>query len=282
MAEANTRPLPRGTKEAFATFFLDPSRDAFRALLVDSMGEAKHIDFKREWLKGAQLSKHILGIANTGPGCLIIGVDEKENGTTDPVGLNAFKDKSDVLKSIKGYLPNAVLERVSVHDLAFEASEFGKLEGKLFQVLIVEYSPDHIPFIALKDGEGIREGAIYVRVEAGTAEATHDQVQNLINDRLATGNSTSEEIDLKNHFEQLRVLYSEAPRSVSVLTGLMGNSFSSLFAPHPEAPTESYEKFVSSMIEHKKALIAHAIGVSGSYNATQTIKAKLKAAGIKM
>lgn len=246
----------RGHKEAFARFFEEPSREALRDLLKQQAGEFDYLDFKAEWLRDTSLARHILGCANTGNACLVIGVKEEEDKTLTVIGLPQFTDKTQVLNGVKRFLPQELLQATDVLDFSFEASEYPTLVGKRFQVLLVEYDPAHIPFLALRDGDGIKSTVVYVRRKAETAEANHEEVQDVINRRIETRHSTAKEIGLKHHLEQLKVLYSEQPtlglfRFMRLLTMMP-----------PESADNSFDSFVRRMIAAKKLLIQREIGVT--------------------
>jgi len=65
--------------EAFARFFEAPTREGLRALLQENFGEANEIDFKRELPEGSKLARHVLGLANFGEGCIVVGVEQEES-----------------------------------------------------------------------------------------------------------------------------------------------------------------------------------------------------------
>jgi hypothetical protein len=255
---------PKSYKEAFARFFEEPTRERLRELLRENLGETKLLDFKEAWPKHPALAKHVLALANTGNGCVVAGVKENDDKTLEPVGLSQLTDKVDIINGIKSFLPSDLLTRLEVLDFAFEASEYPKLIGKAFQVLLVEFSPEHTPAVSLREGDGIRNAAVYVRREGQTAEATHDELQAIINKRIETKYSTSDEISLKQHMEQLRVLYTEIPRTISFAQSFFGSltGAGSVFRVNANAPEESYEDFVKRMIELKKRIISRTIGAS--------------------
>ena len=207
----------KGHKEAFARFFEEPTREGLPELLRQNTGETRDLDFKEAWPKSASIAKQALGFANIGDGCVVVGIKENDDGSLDPVGLEKLIDKAEITDKIKIYIPSDVLNRLSVLNFVYEASEYPRLIGKRFQVLLIEYRPDHTPAVCLTNGDGIRAGAIYVRREGQTEEGTHDEIQRIINKRIETRYSTTEETSLKQHLEQLRALYSEIPRSISVV-----------------------------------------------------------------
>lgn len=258
---------PKAYHESFARFFEEPSREGFRELIKNNVGELRTCDFKAEWPDNSAVAKHLLGMANTGGGCIVVGVKENEDNTLEPSGLAALKDKADITNGIKNYLPNTLLNVVDVADFSFDASEYPKLVGKKFQVVFVEYNPTHIPFLSLKAGTNIKANAVYVRREGVTEEANHEELQRVINSRIETGYSTRKEIDLKLHLEQLRILYTEVPKlrnkdifNLGGLTSMMG-----VFAEkNPNYPQEDFEKFVSRMIQLKKKRISEELDITGA------------------
>ncbi|MDR3472648.1 MAG: ATP-binding protein [Devosia sp.] len=250
-----------GRKDLFATFFEEPSRTSLRALLQDETGETREVEFKREWPKSGPLAKHILGMANAGRGVLIVGVEELATGALDPIGLPELTDKANILNSIKGLLPTTLRNDLLVQNFFYEGSEYERIKGKMFQVLLVQGPIEHAPFVALKDGEGIREGAIYMRRQAVTSEASYDEVQRLLNKWIETRYSSDEEMDLKVHIEQLKVPVGELP-SRSLLFGSRLNNTALFGAAHPVIEAEPISEFLARMIRHKKLIIAEVIGLS--------------------
>lgn len=250
--------------ELFARFFEMPSRESFRALLKENVGELRCLDFKEQWLDHSGLSKHILGIANSGGGCLVIGVEEIDDGTLLPKGLSSLTDKADIVNGIKNYIPNSLYANVDILDFSFDASEYNELIGKKFHVLFVECDAGHMPFVSLRSGSGIRSGAIYIRREGATEEASHDELQRLLNLRISGGVNTTKEICLKDHVDQLRVLFDAIPRRRQAFhfaaIGMMMVNFNS--EPNPLYPEEDFDSFILKMILKKKKRVADELGVS--------------------
>lgn len=196
----------RGFKEAFARFAEDPDRVRLRDVLRDHTGELDELDFKEDWPEPAKIAKHIIGIANSGGGCIVLGVAQR-NGAFDPVGLPSLKDKADVKNEIQDYLQDELFRLFKVHDFVYEAAEYERIAGKSFQVILIDDDPSHLPFMAGRDGNDVRRNAVYVRRGTSTEEANYAELQRLLNRRLETGYSSSFELDLREHLEQLKVLY---------------------------------------------------------------------------
>jgi len=132
-------------------------------------------------------------------------------------------------------------------------------------VVLAKYSVDHVPFLSIKARDDIREAAVYVRRERLTAEASHDELLQIINRRIEAGYSTSDEVDLRQHLEQLRILYSEVPRYISTMP--FDKTWPKVILP-PEwfhensaALKEDFPAFICKMIEAKKAVIAKSLNI---------------------
>ncbi len=252
----------RGFREGFAQFFEAPSREGLRDLLRNHAGEANELDFKKEWPDSSKLARHVLGLANFGGGCIVIGMEQRDDGTLSPIGLSTLTDKTEILSGLNNYVPGILMRQVDVLDFAYAAAEYPKLRGKSFQVLFVEDDPIHLPFLAVRDGQHIDNNKIYIRRGVATDEASHDELQHVLSRRVETGYSSRREIDLRTHLEQLRVLYEQVtPYSVKSVFGEMAlraggiQSMLTKRVPNPSYPEEDYETFVAHIIARKKRRI---------------------------
>lgn len=251
--------MNKAWREDFAVFLEEPSREGLRSLLRDHLGETNGCDFKKAWPTYPKLSRHILALANSGGGCLIIGVEEKADKTFEPVGLDEIIDKGDIHKSIEKFIPAQLL--YVVMDFFFQESEYPKIRGRRFQVLVVEDTPNYLPFVAKSDGDGIRKNAIYIRHFTNSQEANYEQLQAMLNLRIETEYSTRGEFDLQHHMDQLKALYSyispmikyyhyddteeEEPEEYPRCS-IGGN---------PNYPRERFDEYVKKLIEKKKSFI---------------------------
>ena len=241
----------RRWQEEFAQFFEAPSREKLRSLLQRHVGELNEYDFKSEWPAFSKVARHILGFANSGGGCLIMGVEERSDKTFAPVGLNVLQDKADIQKGIQKYIPVQI--KYEALDFSFPASEYPELVGRNFQVLFIEDSPEYIPFVAKANGDGIRENTIYVRRGTSSVEANYEELQKIINRRLKTGCSTQNEFDLERHLAELRALYDSIPRYFDLFEQVKQTS--NYGAVNPQYPLEDFEAFVKRIIEEKKRIV---------------------------
>lgn len=235
-------------KEDFDRFFETPTRESFRQYIKSHLGETDYCDFKREWPSWSKLARHALALANSGGGCLIIGVEDN-----NPIGLEILKDKADVYKGLEKFVPTQLVSDIA--EFEYESSEYPKLIGKRFQVFFVEDTPQYIPFIARADGEGIRRNAIYTRRGTNSEEATYETLQQMFNRRLETGYSSQRELTLEMHLAELKTLYDSIPKNFSTwkVTTELANLFETI--PNPSYPLESREDFINKLIEAKKEVI---------------------------
>lgn len=264
-ADGASAKKPKAYHESFARFFEIPSRDALRDLLKGNPGELRWCDFKAEWPEASALSKHVLGLANSGGGCLVIGVEERADGTLVSVGMETLKDKADATNALKNYVAASLMRHIDVVDFSYEASEYPSLVGKKFQVVFVDDDPTRLPFVALRAGKNCRHNAIYVRREGVTDEATHEELQEVLNRRVVTGHSTQPEIDLAGHLDQLKVLYERlqpfrikwvyAEQMATLMSDMVAKSGMTGSVPNPRYPKEDFEAFVLRMVEEKKKRI---------------------------
>lgn len=254
-------------KEEFAQFYENPTRDSLRELLKNNLGEFPNLDFKEIWLPLPQMARHILGIANADGGCIVVGVAEKDDKTLEANGIGSLVDKSTVTNGIKKYIPDALLEGIEVGDFSYEASEYPRLVNKKFQVVFIASDPKRLPYISTAEGDGIKNNAIYIRRGTSSSEASHAELQKIINKRLETGYSSQTEIDLQTHIEHLKILYRQINKYHVRITDSFYETIQALAVnanvimgkreeiPNPNYPEENFEEFVVKMICKKKKKI---------------------------
>lgn len=193
--------------EDFAKFFEHPTREDFRNLIKNNFGELPQCDFKEDWPGLSKLARHILGIANSKGGCIIVGIAQREDNALEPKGLPKLLDKAEITGGIKKYIPESLIQNINILDFSYADSEYPSLVGKRFQVVIIEDDVKHLPFVSTSEGDGILTSAIYIRRGTSTEQANYQELQVLLNRRLETGYSSSREIDLETHLQQLKILY---------------------------------------------------------------------------
>lgn len=247
--------IVKGQHEDFAKFFSEPTRDSLREVLRKNIGETDYLDFKQDWPEIPKLARHILALANSGGGALIVGVSQDPNGTLSPVGMKQVLDKAKIAPPLTQYLPKAI--EYHVMDFSYTASEYQALVGKAFQVLLVEDTPRALPFLSLKDGDGIRSNGVYVRSGTTSAEASHEQLQGVINRRIESGHSSQPELELNKHFSQLRALDELRPWNDSWLAEYLRQSG----GKYEDNESTDFKDFIEEAYEEKKLQIAQLLGV---------------------
>lgn len=251
-------------KHHFDEFFASPTKSKLTSLLREHVGEENHLDFKEDWLEAAQLCRHILAMANSGGGCLVIGVAEDDNKHLVSKGLAKIKDKSKVRQQNQKFLPSSL--DYAIFDFDFAEHEDEKLKDKFFQVLMVFDSPLSIPFLAKKEsGEEIRNDVVYVRDSVNSIAASHDALETIFKRRAKVQFAIQPEKTLESELGELKLLFSEIQRNFvrhkpskfvqqmmpfASLSAIYGEVESS--TPNPAYPAEDYEAFIVRMVEVKK------------------------------
>ncbi|MCV4283195.1 AlbA family DNA-binding domain-containing protein [Pseudomonas capsici] len=250
----------------FGDFFAKPSLETLRSLIKNNIGETDHVEFKEAWPEKGKLAKHVLALANSGGGVLVIGI--KEGGSLTAVGIDpkVMKDKTVVGNMIKLLVPESLI--YEVFDFNYQDSENSDLKGKAFQVLLVESEPSRLPYLAIKASGDLKANAVYVRSNSSSNEATHEQLQNILSSRIGTEEAARRLLDLGEHCEQLKMLFSQLPyrRSMDWLLSpniragnsifssyKFGDKLASILAEAEKQPT--YEDFIIDCIKKKKVRI---------------------------
>lgn len=252
-------------REDFARFFEEPSRESFRTLLSSHVGEVEQLDFKQAWPAWAKVARHVLAFANTGGGCMVVGVAENRDGSVSPVGLDEFVDKAQIQNGLEHYLPQELV--FEVLDFSFQESEYPAIRGKKFQVMLVEDTPEHLPFLATKDGGGISDAVVYVRRGTSSIAANHRDLQRLVNRRIETGHSSNPTLDLAEQLEHLKLLYLEVNRFYtrsygSYLDTLENYGRQEAKAADSPYPEETFIEFLVEALEAKKQSIRAFLALS--------------------
>ena len=231
--------------EDFARFFESPSRKSLRRLLRTHMGETDQLDFKADWPSLEKMAKHVIAIGNSGGGAVVLGV--KENGSDlVPEGISDTKDKADIGNTLNKYIPAEL--KYHVLDFPFQESEYSKLKGLIFQVIVIESNPLEVPYIPERSSEEIEENRIYVRRSTSTAEANRQDLKTIVRTRV-NAEISSEAKKLGDELDQLQTLYNYRASSANPLIG--GSIFGGT----------GFKSFVEKLIEEKQSLIRDEIGL---------------------
>lgn len=195
--------------KVLADFLKDPVHANLKELLLRNTGETDFLDFKAKWIDLSKLAKHILAIANSGGGCIVVGVSQKDDGSSSLDGLSdeEFLDKADIDNKLEHYLPKWLTYRTE--DFIFDHTAEEPLKNKKFQVLIIEYDTKYVPYTSIVSRGELRYGAIYVRQGTKSLEASHEKLVEIIIRKVQAGGSDSTELSLQEHLHQLKQLYHE-------------------------------------------------------------------------
>ena len=236
--------LKKGRHEEFAKFFAQPTRETFRELIKNHFGELDALDFKAEWPTESRVAKHILAMANSGGGCIVFGVSQAKDNALEAKGLATLQDKADVKRKLSSYLPARLFYEVL--DFPFKDSEYASIKGKMFEVLIVEDDAKSIPFVSKRNGDDIRQNAVYARSGTESAEADDYQLQQIMNRRIETGHSTAAAMETEKHVDELIMLYSKltVPLDMDI------------------PPCDEPDSTLRELIAAKKCLVQERLGIS--------------------
>jgi predicted HTH transcriptional regulator len=190
-------------------FVKNPTHETLKELLLNNTGETDFLDFKTKWPYFSKVAKHILAIANSGGGCIIVGVSQNDEGAVSLSGLSEddFLDKADIDNKLEHLLPKYLKYRVE--DFQFIRDEHPSLKNKRFQVLLIEYDPKYVPYTSVVQRGEIRYGAIYMRQGTKSLEATNERLVEIILRKVQSGGSSMNDYSLKGHLSQLKELYDE-------------------------------------------------------------------------
>ena len=208
-----------------SAFFQDPDATKLRSLLRSCLGEFNHLDFKENFPETPKLAKHILGMANTRGGCIVVGVADAKahGGVHKPVGIATTTDPTVLGTKLCELLPET-LHR-AYHVLTFDGYAVAgeSCAGRFFQVILVQPADRHLPFFPRKGTTDIDKDTIYVRRNAETVKAKKQDIDDIVK-RLQLASLTEgrqSEKSLNEHLSQLSQLHAAIP---AVLTRKKQNS----------------------------------------------------------
>lgn len=257
-------------KEQLASFLKEPTRLNLRHLLQIEAVEDNDLDFKRELLPFDSLAKHMLAMANKNGGAIVFGVEETQPNLFTPCGLSNSFDITDIEKKLRTYVPNKLIDEASIIPIYFKDDDHPEFKDKFFLIIIIQYNPRYIPFISLKAGESIKKDTIYIRRNRASEPISYDELQEILNDRIDTEYSTTDERKLIEHLEELKELYKHIPKTIQEVVSYtppsmqlyLRQDIKKMFgeteyktSPNPDYPEESYENFIKKLIEIKKDII---------------------------
>jgi len=260
-------------------FLQEPTKDNFQNFMNKSCGELNEVDFKEQWTEKDALAKIMLAMANNGGGIVVFGIKEKEGVIYEPCGLETMKDAANISNSISKLVSPSL--DYEILNFTYDSSAYGEYENKKFQIIVIHDTPERLPFVSLGESGKIEKDVIYIRRGTKSVKATSDEIDKIIERKIATIYSESTDISLDEHLAQLKILYSELPQKIRVLVRrgtqpaftsalkLLGEKIGSIYGTsdeydeqdNPNYPEESYEAFVLRMIKIKKLRIEKVLGL---------------------
>lgn len=256
--------FPAQIKDIVYKLLQEPTLDNFREFIRNNTGEHNSIDFKGQWIQGNQLAKEMLAIANSGGGVVIFGISENADGSIDLSGLQGLKDPANVSNEVKNYISTDL--KYELYPFSYTASEYPALEGRHYQMLVIEDTPQFIPFMAKKESDKLKTNEIYVRRGTSCEVANQDEIRALVSRRINYVHPLKgQPLSLEEHLKQLKVLYGQIEKkkvyySTENMEGLsvILKGIVELFGKNqtvvdnPLYPDENYEAFISRLIVNKK------------------------------
>lgn len=256
--------IPKNLKDIVYELLQEPTLDRFREFFQAQTCEHDAIDFKRQWIEGAALAKEMLALANSGGGIIVFGVEEKEDKSTQATGLSEIKDKAVISNGIKNFISSNL--KYEVYDFSYTASEYKALENKKFQILIIEDTPQYIPFLSKRESGSLKQNMIYIRRGTSCEIANEEEIQRILDKRINYLHPLNgKPLQLEEHLKQLKILYQNIEKNhvsyENTFAGIIANLsvaralMKKKVEPNPLYPDESYEEFVSRMLIEKKKKI---------------------------
>lgn len=249
-------------KESFADLLNNTNRINFRDFLKSNFGELDYIEFKSQWIEIEKVAKHILAITNSGGGLIIFGVEEN-NGKINSIGLNEIIDKANIQQKLNDLLPHKL--EYEILDLHYEETEYKKIKSKSFQVIIIPKQINYIPFLATAERSSLKKDTIYIRRGTQSIQANYEELQDIFNKRISSEYNSSSEIELEEHLNQLKLLYSQLKKyyyldpvfeNISDEEKKYIQLENELYRRiNKYYPTEDYEEFIEKMIKFKKDIV---------------------------
>lgn len=262
--------FPKQIKDIVYRLLQEPTLDHLREFLHSETGEHNAIDFKQEWIQKDKLAKLMLALANYGGGIVIFGVHENENKTFSCDGLQELQAKEQIGASIKSYISSNL--KYDIYDFNYQTSEYEMLKEKKFQMLVVDDTPEFLPFISKKEGQDIKPSTIYIRRGTSDMQVTEEELTQILERRMRhIFPATGKPLTLEEHLEQLKALYKnisptiskvknpeklplvQVMKKIAELTREISDKYET--EKNPLYPAESYEEFISTLIDKKKKKI---------------------------
>jgi hypothetical protein len=94
------------------------------------------------------------------------------------------------------YVPTTFLRSIEVLNFSYEASEYLAIQQRKVRAIFIVDDRKHVSYIAEANGDGIRNGAIYIRRGTSTEVANRREPQRVISRGVETEHSSQRERNL--------------------------------------------------------------------------------------
>lgn len=115
--------------------------------------------------------------------------------------------------------------KYEVYDFVYDSSEYEKLQNHKYQMMVIKDCPRFIPFMSMKESTNLKKNRIYIRRGTSCEEATSEEITDIIKRRMnAEYPDSGKTLNLDEHLEQLKTLYSKISPTNEYYQGGIGNS----------------------------------------------------------
>jgi hypothetical protein len=248
------------TKDSLLTFLKEPTRENFSTFLEENIGETNNVDFKAEWIEIEKIVQLLLGMANSGGGCIIIGVAENE-GTMEIKGITGnIYDSAEFIKKVAKYFPNSLVGNIQLINFFYDHDVYGDLKNKKFQMVYIQLEDEMLPVICEHESRCFKKGDIFIRRGTSTEKINYEELNILISQKVEAINSKVTNEGLQEELQQLKILYDSIPSTISnsSFSALkQSQAFLQIFGKRENKiyPEESYEQYLVNIIQKKKKKI---------------------------
>lgn len=249
-------------KDSLYDFFKEPTLETFLQFYNTNIGETNEIDFKTTWIEFDKLARIILGIANCGGGCIVIGLTEN-NGVLNAIGVNDDKvlDPADFTKKIAKFIPESVLNRIQLNNFFYDSDAYNEtIRGKKLQVIFITMDDIDLPIICNSDSNATIKGEIYFRRGTSTERINYEELRQLIENNIKKRKAIIQTKKLKDELDDLKNLYDSIPIFIKNMgfSAIKQNPFYMSIIEEEKNkiyPEKSYEQFLMDMITSKQERI---------------------------
>ena len=250
------------TKDSPLRFFKEPTLENFSDFLEENIGETNSYEFKSEWIDIEKIAQILMGMGNSGGGCIVIGVAE-ENGRMESQGIQKdIYDASDFTKKICKYIPDSIVGGIELVNFFYDHDAYGSLKNKKFQMIMIHVEDDKIPIVCKGDSKQFNKGDIFIRRGTNTEKVNYDELQMLLNKKVQADKAKITDEGLKEQLQQLKILYDAIPTVINnySFSGLKQSSspiFLQMLGKEKNMvyPEKSYEEFLVDEIQKKQEKI---------------------------